>query len=214
MLLLPMKNPVLPHVTWSQRDQGHALRSKAQWNISSNSQYCSLYFYSVIAPQPPDVCVYMPDCSARVELSFLQTTAEDFQAEGRAVPQCLPGNLLRLCFFSLIFRCWMNAIISQVLSLFSLRLQMPVGQPTVANSKLKCWGRQVIFLEMFKEKCHSQAQKGDEIQSVSLDFHGPCHNVLIFFSNYKRKSQTERDPKIKNKEEICSCHRKRHWQSL
>lgn len=55
---------------------------------------------------------------------------------------------------------------------------------------------------MFKEKCHSQAKKGDEIQSVSLDFHGSCHNVLIFFSNFRGKIQTEKDPKIKNKKKI------------
>lgn len=55
---------------------------------------------------------------------------------------------------------------------------------------------------MFKEKCHSQAQKGGEVQSVSLDFHGSCHNVLIFFSNFRGKSQTEKDPKIKQKKKI------------
>lgn len=58
MLLLPVINPVLPHITWSQRDQGHVVRNKGQWGISSSSQYC-LYFYSVIALQTPDmrVCV-------------------------------------------------------------------------------------------------------------------------------------------------------------
>lgn len=32
-----------------------------------------------------------------------------------------------------------------------------------------------------------------------LLFHGSCHNVLIFFSNFREKSQTEKDPKIKSK---------------
>lgn len=55
---------------------------------------------------------------------------------------------------------------------------------------------------MFKEKCHSQAQKGDEIQPVSLDFHGSYHNVPIFFSNFRGKIQTEKDPKVKTKKKI------------
>lgn len=55
---------------------------------------------------------------------------------------------------------------------------------------------------MFKEKCHSQALKGDEVQSVSLDLHGSCHSVLIFFSNFRGKNQTEKEPKIKTKKKI------------
>lgn len=55
---------------------------------------------------------------------------------------------------------------------------------------------------MSKEKCHSQAQKGDEVLPVSLDFHGSFHNVLIFVSNFRGKSQTEKDPKIKTKKKI------------
>lgn len=55
---------------------------------------------------------------------------------------------------------------------------------------------------MFKEKYHSQAQKADEVQSVSLNFHGSCHNVPIFFSNFRGKIQTEKDPKIKQKKKI------------
>lgn len=56
---------------------------------------------------------------------------------------------------------------------------------------------------MFKERCHSQALKGDEVQSVSLDLHGSCHNVLIFFSNFRgKKKKTEKDPKVKTKTKI------------
>lgn len=45
-----------------------------------------------------------------------------------------------------------------------------------------------MFLEMSKEKCHPQTQKGDEVQSVSFDLHGGCHNVLPPPpSNYKEK---------------------------
>lgn len=57
---------------------------------------------------------------------------------------------------------------------------------------------------MFKEKCHSQAQKGMwEVKSVSLGLCGSCHNVLIFFSNFRDKIKhpkkkiaiaTEKDP--------------------
>lgn len=55
---------------------------------------------------------------------------------------------------------------------------------------------------MFKEKCHSQALKGEEVQSVSLGLHGSCHNVLICFSNFRGKKQTEKDLKIKTKKKI------------
>lgn len=52
-------------------------------------------YFLVVAPRPPYVCmwIHMPEWSAGVWVSCLQITAENLQAEMRAVPQRPSGNL-------------------------------------------------------------------------------------------------------------------------
>lgn len=120
MLLLPVINPVLPHVPWSQRNQGHIVRSEAQCTVSSNSQYCSLDFCSVTAPQTPDMCVCMPDCSARVQLSFFSDHSRKFPVWSESCSSVSTRKLTEAVLFLLDFQmldeCYNFTCLKSVLS--------------------------------------------------------------------------------------------------